>query len=149
MKKTIMIVSMLLLGCNSNEEVKPKTDVQYVIDPSVVEYVLDFQRDIESVGLALENDNISFSIILGKLPNTVAGMAIGMFNPYCVNIILDEDIWNILNRAERKALVYHELAHDVFELHHNTCDIMSGGLREITDEMVEELLDTLTKQQNK
>jgi hypothetical protein len=76
-------------------------------------------------------------------------MAIGMFNPYCVNIILDEDIWNILNRAERKALVYHELAHDVFELHHNTCDIMSGGLREITDEMVEELLDTLTKQQNK
>lgn len=148
MKKTIMIVSMLLLGCNSNEEVK-KNDIQYVIDPSVVEYVLDFQRDIESVGLALENDNISFSIILGKLPNTVAGMAIGMFNPYCVNIILDEDIWNILNRAERKALVYHELAHDVFELHHNTCDIMSGGLREITDEMVEELLDTLTKQQNK
>lgn len=148
MKKTIMIVSMLLLGCNSNEEVK-KNDIQYVIDPSVVEYVLDFQRDIESVGLALENDNISFSIILGKLPNTVAGMAIGMFNPYCVNIILDEDIWNILNRSERKALVYHELAHDVFELHHNTCDIMSGGLREITDEMVEELLDTLTKQQNK
>ena len=148
MKKTIMIMSMLLLGCNSNEEVK-KNDVQYVIDPSVVEYVLDFQRDIESVGLALENDNISFSIILGKLPSNVAGMAIGMFNPYCVNIILDEDIWNILNRAERKALVYHELAHDVFELHHNTCDIMSGGLREITDEMVEELLDTLTKQQNK
>jgi hypothetical protein len=139
---------MLLLGCNSNEEVK-KNDIQYVIDPSVVEYVLDFQRDLESVGLALENDNISFSIILGKLPDTVAGMAIGMFNPYCVNIILDEDIWNILNRAERKALVYHELAHDVFELHHNTCDIMSGGLREITDEMVEELLDTLTKQQNK
>lgn len=148
MKKTIMIVSMLLLGCNSNEEVK-KNDIQYVIDPSVVEYVLDFQRDIESVGLALENDNISFSIILGKLPDTVAGMAIGMFNKYCVNIILDEDIWNILNRAERKALVYHELAHDVFELHHNTCDIMSGGLREITDEMVEELLDTLIKQQNK
>jgi len=148
MKKTIMIMSMLLLGC-SKEEVKPKKSVQYVIDPSVVEYVLDFQRDIESVGLALENDNISFSIILGVLPNDVAGMAIGMFNPYCVNIILDEQIWRILNRSERKALVYHELAHDVFELHHNTCDIMSGGLREITDDMIRELLETLAKHQNK
>ena len=148
MNKTIMIMSMLLLGC-SKEEVKPKTSIQYVIDPSVVEYVLDFQRDIETVGLALENDNISFSIILGVLPNNVAGMAIGMFNPYCVNIILDEEIWRVLNRSERKALVYHELAHDVFELHHNTCDIMSGGLREITDEMVEELLETLAKHQNK
>ena len=148
MKKVIMIMSMLLLGCNDDVQVR-EVKVQYVIDPSIVEYVLDFQRDVESVGLAIENDNISFSVILGKLPNNVAGMAIGMFNPYCVNIILDEEIWRVLSRSERKALVYHELAHDVFELHHNTCDIMSGGLRPITNGMIKELLDTLTKHLNK
>ena len=148
MKKVIMMMSMLLLGCNDDVQVR-EVKVQYVIDPSIVEYVLDFQRDVESVGLAIENDNISFSVILGKLPNNVAGMAIGMFNPYCVNIILDEEIWRVLSRSERKALVYHELAHDVFELHHNTCDIMSGGLRPITNGMIKELLDTLTKHQNK
>ena len=148
MKKVIMIIGVMLLGC-SVEEVKPKSKIFYMIDPSVSEYVLDFQRDIETIGLALENDNISFSIILGRLPDNVAGMAIGMFNPYCVNIILDEQIWRILNRAERKALVYHELAHDVFELHHGTCDIMNGNLRGITNDMIRELLDTLAKHQNK
>lgn len=148
MKKVIMIVGVMLLGC-SVEEVKPKSKIFYMIDPSAFEYVLDFQKDIESIGLALENDNISFSVILGELPSGVAGIAIGMFNPYCVNIILDEAIWRLLDRSERKALVYHELAHDVFELHHNTCDIMSGSLRGITDDMIRELLDTLAKHQNK
>ena len=148
MKKVIMIVGVMLLGC-SVEEVKPKSKIFYMIDPSAFEYVLDFQKDIESIGLALENDNISFSVILGELPSGVAGIAIGMFNPYCVNIILDEAIWRVLDRSERKALVYHELAHDVFELHHNTCDIMSGSLRGITDDMIRELLDTLAKHQNK
>ena len=143
-----MIVGVMLLGC-SVEEVKPKSKIFYMIDPSAFEYVLDFQKDIESIGLALENDNISFSVILGELPSGVAGIAIGMFNPYCVNIILDEAIWRLLDRSERKALVYHELAHDVFELHHNTCDIMSGSLRGITDDMIRELLDTLAKHQNK
>ena len=148
MKKVIMIVGVMLLGC-SVEEVKPKSKIFYMIDPSAFEYVLDFQKDIESIGLALENDNISFSVILGELPSGVAGIAIGMFNEYCVNIILDEEIWRLLDRSERKALVYHELAHDVFELHHGTCDIMNGSLRGITDDMVRELLDTLAKHQNK
>ena len=101
MKKVIMIMSILLLGCNDNVQVR-EVKVQYVIDPSILEYVLEFQRDVESVGLAIENDNISFSVILGKLPNNVAGMAIGMFNPYCVNIIISEDIWRLLDRSERK-----------------------------------------------
>ena len=148
MKKVIMIVGVMLLGC-SVEEVKPKSKIFYMIDPSAFEYVLDFQKDIESIGLALENDNISFSVILGELPSGVAGIAIGMFNEYCVNIILDEEIWRLLDRSERKALVYHELAHDVFELHHGTCDIMNGNLRGITDDMIRELLDTLAKHQNK
>ena len=148
MKKVIMMMSMLLLGCNDDVQVR-EVKVQYVIDPSIVEYVLDFQRDVESVGLAIENDNISFSVILGKLPKNVAGMAIGMFNPYCVNIIISEDIWRLLDRSEKKALIYHELAHDVFELHHNTCRVMTGSLRGFGPSAYKELLDTLTKQQNK
>ena len=147
MKKVIMM-SMLLLGCNDDIQVR-EVKVQYVIDPSIVEYVLDFQRDVESVGLAIENDNISFSVILGRLPDNVAGMAIGMFNPYCVNIIISEDIWRLLDRSERKALIYHELAHDVFELHHNTCRVMTGSLRGFGPSAYRELLETLAKQQNK
>lgn len=145
--KRIVILTMLLIGCSEPVEEKVKTF--YLIDPNVIEYVLEYERDVKSIGLNLQNKNISFSVMLGKLPRNIAGMAIGMFNEYAVNIILDVDLWHSLSRAEKKALVYHELSHDVFGLHHNTCDLMSGSLRAITDEMVKELLDTLTKQQNK
>lgn len=145
--KKIVLLSLLLISCNKEVERLPNT--LYVIDPLVHGYVMDYIKDVESIGLNVENDNKSFSVILGRLPNSVAGIAIGMFNPYAVNVILNIDIWKVLSRAEKKALVYHELSHDVFELHHNTCDIMTGSLRGFGEDAYKELLDTLTKQQNK
>jgi uncharacterized protein (UPF0264 family) len=142
-----ILLALLLVGCTAEEQEKVNTF--YYIDPSVMDYVLDYERDIKSIGLSLKNDNVSFSIIVGRLPIRVAGIAIGMFNDKAVNVVLNVAIWDSLSRAEKKALVYHELSHDVFGLEHGTCDLMSGSLREITDEMVKELLDTLTKQQNK
>ena len=147
MRRMIVVVFMIVVSCS--KEVKKDSNVFYVIDPLVHEYVMDYIKDVESIGLNVENDNKSFSVILGRLPNSVAGIAIGMFNPYCVNVILNIDIWKVLSRAEKKALVYHELSHDVFELHHNTCDIMTGSLRGFGEDAYKELLDTLTKQQNK
>jgi len=122
-----------------------------LIDPALVEYYLDFKRDVEGIGLELDNDNLSFSMVLGRTPPNVAGIAIGMFNKYAVNIVIDINLWRFLNKKERKALVYHEMAHDVFGLKHNTCSLMSGGLREMTEEMRLELLmvlDNLPKQPN-
>jgi len=141
-----ILLAMLLVGCTAKEEKKVNTF--YYIDPSVIEYVLDYERDIRSIGLELQNDNVSFSVIVGRLPIRVAGIAIGMMNDKAVNVVLNVAIWDSLSKAEKKALVYHELSHDVFGLRHGTCDLMSGSLREITDDMVKELLDTLTKQQN-
>ena len=137
----VLLFTVMLISCT--KEVAPKKSTFYYIAPEAIEYVLDFQRDVESVGLNVQNENISFSVIMGRLEINLAGIAIGMFNPHAVNVILNIDIWGVLSPAERKALVYHELAHDVFELHHNTCDIMSGGVRPITEDMVKELLETL------
>ena len=145
--KKLLLLGLLLVGCTAREAEKVNTF--YYIDPLAIEYVLDFQRDINSIGLELQNDNKSFSVIIGRLPIRVAGIAIGMMNEEAVNVVLNIEVWNRCSKAEKKALVYHELAHDVFGLEHNTCDLMSGSLRAITDDMVKELLDTLTKQQNK
>jgi len=146
----IKIIQVLLLStlisC-SKPETTQKVNPFYFVAPEAIEYVLDFQKDVESVGLNIENDNISFSVVMGRLKGNLAGIAIGMFNPYAVNVVLNVDLWRVLSYAERKALVYHELAHDVFGLRHNTCDIMSGGVRPITEEMIKELLETL-KQHN-
>ena len=147
----IKIIQVLLLStlisCSKQEEAKASPF--YFVAPEAIEYVLDFQKDVESVGLNIENDNISFSVVMGRLKGSLAGIAVGMFNPYAVNVVLNVDLWRVLSDAERKALVYHELAHDVFELHHNTCDIMSGGVRPITEDMIRELLETLKKHNGK
>jgi hypothetical protein len=145
--KKLLLLGLLLVGCTAKTEEKVNTF--YYIDPLALEYVLDFQRDVKSIGLELQNDNKSFSVIIGRLPIRVAGIAIGMMNDKAVNVVLNIEVWNRCSKAEKKALVYHELAHDVFGLEHGTCDLMRGSLRPITDEMVKELLDTLTKQQNK
>ena len=142
-----VLLLTMLISCT--KEVTPKKSPFYYVAPEVIEYVLDFQKDVESVGLNIENENISFSVMMGRLKGNLAGIAIGMFNPYAVNVILNIDIWEVLTPAERKALVYHELAHDVFELHHNTCDIMSGGVRPITNDMIKELLETLNRHNGK
>ena len=137
-----ILLALLLVGCTAKEE--KKVDTFYYIDPLVMEYVLDYERDIRSIGLELKNDNVSFSVIVGRLPIRVAGIAVGMLNDKAVNVVLNVSIWDSLSRAEKKALVYHELSHDVFGLKHGTCSLMSGSLREITDDMVKELLDTLS-----
>lgn len=147
MRRMIVVVFMIVVSCS--KEVKKDSNVFYVIDPLVHEYVMDYIKDVESIGLNVENDNKSFTVILGRLPNNVAGMAMGMFNPYCVNVVLSIQLWKYMDRSERKALIYHELSHDVFDLTHNTCDIMTGSLRGFGEDAYKELLDTLTKQQNK
>lgn len=148
MRRFILVIAVLsIIGCK--EKVVEASKVFYYIDPELREYYMDFREDIESIGLEIDNDNISFSIVLGRTPFNVAGIAIGMDNKYAVNIVIDIYIWGRLSKSERKALVYHEMAHDVFGLKHNSCSLMSGGLRSMTESMRLEFLDTLTKQQNK
>jgi len=149
MRRLILVIAIFsMIGCK--EEVKKERELMYYVDPALVEYYLDFKSDIESIGLELANENISFSIVLGRTPPNVAGIALGMFNKHCVNIVIDISLWSYLNAKERKALIYHEMAHDVFGLKHNTCSLMTGGLREMTEGMRLELLmvlDNLPKQQ--
>ena len=142
----VLLICLLLLACSDVSEEKVKT--MYMIDGEVMPYVLDFERDVKSIGLELNNSNKSFSVVLGRLPYRIAGIAIAMDNKFAVNVVLNIQLWHKLSDAEKRALVYHELAHDVYGLRHNTCDLMSGTLRSITQEMIDELLDTLTKQQN-
>ena len=142
MRRFILVLVVLsVLGCK--EKVVETDKVFYYIDPELREYYMDFKQDIEGIGLELENDNISFCIVLGRTPLNVAGIAIGMDNKYAVNIVIDINLWRFLNKKERKALVYHEMAHDVFRLEHNSCSLMSGGLREMTESMRLELLMVL------
>ena len=99
MRRFILVVAVLsILGCK--EKVVETSKVFYYIDPELREYYMDFKEDIESIGLELDNDNISFSIVIGRTPTNVAGIAIGMFNKYAVNIVIDITQIKKCNRLE-------------------------------------------------
>tara|TARA_R100000544_G_C2185759_1_gene39147 strand:+ start:56 stop:484 length:429 start_codon:yes stop_codon:yes gene_type:complete len=131
-----LILLLLLVSCNKSVE---KKNTFYAIDPAFSEYVLDFTKDLETIGEDLNNDNLSFSIIMGRLPRNVVGIAIGMDNDYAVNVVISQYYWNRLNKDERKMLIYHELSHDVFNITHGTCRIMdsSFGIKDLDAAIVE------------
>jgi len=115
-----------------------------MIDPEFSSIVLDFTKDLETIGEDLGQENLSFSIIMGRLPHNVVGMAIGMHNDHAVNVVISKYYWNLLNEKDRKLVIYHELAHDLFNIRHGSCRIMdsSFGIRDL-DAAIAELMQVI------
>ena len=79
-------------------------------------------------------------------PNQIA-IARGMFKPDKVEIYISKSWWHKLDKNERKILLYHELSHDLLEIHHQWCDNTSlmypnksGMIKKEADEMLKDLL---------
>ena len=134
--KKLLILILLFVSCSKEQK---NSNVFYMIDPEFSSYVLDFTKDLETIGEDLGQDNLSFSIILGRLPENVVGMAIGMDNDHAVNVVISKYYWNLLGEKDRKLVIYHELAHDLFNIRHGSCRIMdsSFGIRDLDTAIVE------------
>ena len=79
-------------------------------------------------------------------PNQIA-IARGMFKDKEVEIYISKSWWMKLDANERKILLYHELSHDLLEIHHQWCDNTSlmypnktGMIKKDADEMLKDLL---------
>jgi hypothetical protein len=68
------------------------------------------------------------------MPWGVAGLANGMGNNDAVFIWISKPIWNVLTENQKEWLIWHELAHDAFNIKHNETEIMSLSIpRNVTN----------------
>jgi hypothetical protein len=88
------------------------------------EYVQDFRKSMPATFWG-RYVSVQFSDLI---PRRVAGMANGMHNDDIVFIWVNYDAWRQMDKSQRAWLIWHELAHDVYNVRHNETDIMSGSV---------------------
>lgn len=83
-------------------------------------YLEKFYRDVEFFGI---NKRKSMSVSIKMAPmqyfeNTkdYHGVSFGYQNDDIIEIYINEDSWKHFNRAQKYALMYHELAHDILNV---------------------------------
>lgn len=88
---------------------------QYTIEflEALNEYEIDYDKNIPVA--------VRFSKVMDM---TTAGAAYGMMKDDVTNVIINERIWKYLDVNQKRWLVYHELAHDMFDMRHFSSPIM-------------------------
>jgi hypothetical protein len=115
-----------------------------LIDPRLRPYYIEVAQRLNLEGIN-PNRQQAISITVGTLPSGVLGIAMGMFVDNVVTVIISDAYWYKLSESQRRALLWHELAHDLFNVEHGSVEIMSTSMSKIDtnniDQMVAELIN--------
>lgn len=124
MRLLSIILMSLFLSCSS----APSQDVDFTFLKYVQDYHRNTGKTIWGRYVSVQFDN--------KMPWGVAGMANGMNNDDIVFIWISKPIWNILSENQREWLIWHELAHDTFNIQHGETLIMSRSIPENVSDLI-------------
>jgi hypothetical protein len=121
-----LLVCLTLWGCKGQNFVADKE-----LMPYVHEY-MDFLKD-NRIGMEFQT---KFVVAFNPFLDTFrfAGYAEGMNKNKEVNVYVSESVWKRLNEGQKRWLIFHELSHDIFNLHHGTCELMKPQM-DIKDNM--------------
>lgn len=106
-----------------NEPVVDESKI-FVRDAELRQYTIEFLTALNEYDVDYDK-SIPVAVRFSKVMNMgVAGAAMGMMKDNETNVIVNEKTWKYLNEDQRRWLVYHELAHDMFDLRHWSTPIM-------------------------
>mgnify|MGYP003133522759 CR=1 FL=1 len=119
MKTFMIIVATLLL----NEPIVNEDRVM-VRDTELRQYTIEFLTELDKHDIDYDK-NQNIVVRFNKLLNNgVAGAAYGMNHDDYTTVFINPVIWNYLNADQKRWLVFHELAHDMFNARHFSTPIM-------------------------
>ena len=119
MKTFIVIVATLMM----NQPVVDESKV-FVRDPELRQYTIEFLTALDEYDIDYDR-SIPVAVRFSKvMAMGVAGAAMGMMKDDETNVVVNQKTWKYLNEDQRRWLVYHELAHDMFNLRHWSTPIM-------------------------
>ena len=151
--KTIVIVAIaavyaLLQGVEDAKHpstIKNNVEVRsanVLIDPRLRPYYVEVAQKLNLEGINPARQQM-VSVTIGTLPEGILGIAMGMFVDNVVNVIISDAYWYKLSEAQRRALLWHELAHDLFNVKHGSVEIMSTSMAKINTDNIEVMIDEL------
>ena len=153
MKNTILIILMLAVSCltvdltTSNRKVDSYTKTREVmVDPLLQSYVLEFHDAMSNAGIEINYGSIVVIKFSSHMNPKVLGMAIGMTHDTSTIININSRLFFSLTHQQRRLLIFHEMAHDVFNLYHGSIGLMDTPMpKYVTKDMVDGHLLELIK----
>ena len=122
----VTLFAFALQGCRSQN---------FVADKELMPYVHEYMDFLKKNKIGIEFQTkfvVAFNPFLDSF--RFAGYAEGMNKNKEVNVYVSESVWKRLNEGQKRWLIFHELSHDIFNLHHGTCELMKPQM-DIKDNM--------------
>ena len=121
--KTLMLSILMMVSFSCKKEYK------YFVSPQIQPYVKEYLKLMRDNSIKVKDQD--FVIIFNSkmpMPN-IAGYAYGMFKDDFVLININPMIWSVLNKHQKRTLIFHELSHDLFNtLHTSDVHVMNPQL---------------------
>ncbi len=116
----LAIIIVCVVRCGSTNAMHSKIIENSHEDPELFSYLEKFYRDMEYFGISKRK---SRSVCIKMAPmqyfedtKDIHGVSFGYNNDDIIEIYINEDSWKTFNAAQRYALMYHELAHDILNV---------------------------------
>jgi len=102
----------------------------FVVNPTLLPFVTEYKAILAMHGIDINWYKYQLVRISmnPNIPDRVLGVAWGMDVDNAVVVEINQRQWNILSHEQRRLLVFHELTHDVFNVHHFDTRIMNTPL---------------------
>lgn len=146
---TVLILAVTCLtvdlGIANSKIVIPSETREVIIDAPLQSYVFEFHGLLYDAGIELNYGSLVMVRLSSGMRPRVLGMAWGMnHNTTIINI--NSNIFFRLSHQERRLVIFHEMAHDVFNLQHGSIGLMVTPMpKHVTKEMVDGYLLELIK----
>jgi hypothetical protein len=144
----LIFAILIAIGLSHSVERKPlKTSEvkQVYIDKGLQPYVIEFDHIIYNSGIDINYGSLVLIKFSDRLQDNILGIAWGMNHDVTVIDINRRQFYR-LSLQERRLVIFHEMAHDVFNLEHGSIDLMAPTKpKEVTKELVDAYIAELIK----
>jgi len=122
---TTLLIGLLLVNCTA--PVEPV--YTYSISKELQPYVREVLTTLEFHNIEFKKQSFIVVFDADIMRTNLVGQAKGMDNDSLVYVIINPNLWGKLTTKERRHLIFHELAHDIFNtLHTNDVELMKPSM---------------------
>jgi len=152
-KSKMHILYVLLISAITGYS-QPKTNT-FLVDRELIHFVVSFEQELSKRGAEVDWSYQDIVIRFCYINNRdILGIAYGMFHDTDISIGINKSSWNELSYNQKKWVMWHELAHDLFNYKHYDLELMmksvpqhvlTSDLNRVVNELAKDLLDNQNK----